>query len=134
MGSEMCIRDRSKTTKKLLKGYEEVSHYVDDTLYEIIEPISGELEVDGFIVKGAEKWYGQPGSLSVQVVPLQAVEIASSEQLVSNSSVRIGGQAAVSKANVMKDNILPPGRYLLRVKLTGSGNWDRQTLFLTVSE
>ncbi|MFK7954809.1 MAG: hypothetical protein AB8B96_01845 [Lysobacterales bacterium] len=124
----------TKASKKLLKGYDEVSYYVDDTLYEILDPISGELDVVGAIVEGAEDWYGQPGSVDVQVVPLQAVEIAAKEELVSNPTVRIGGQAIVSKANVMQDNTLPPGRYLLRVKLRGSGNWDRQTLLLTVTE
>ncbi len=124
----------TKATKKALKSLEAVSHYVDDTHYEVTEPIRGELEVDASLAKGAESQLGEGGQAEVHIVPLEKVEIETREQLVAEPSVRIGGQAAVGVGRFLEDNRLPPGKYLLRVKLRGPDNWDRQTIFFTVEE
>ena len=124
----------TRATKKLLKSLEEVSHYVDDTAYEIPRPIQGELDVAGAMVSGSQPWFGETGQLEVQVIPLQEVEIETRDAVVADPSVRVSGQAVLGKARFMEDNHLPPGRYLLRVKIRGSKNWDRQTVFLTVTE
>lgn len=124
----------TRPTKKALKAYEEVSHYADDTGYEVPEPIVGELDVAASMVAGAESVLGANAQADVQIVPLEAVEIETEQHLVAEPSVRIGGQAAVVVANVLQSNTLPPGKYLLRVKLRGSKNWDRQTIFFTVRE
>lgn len=124
----------TKATKKALKPLEEASHYVDDTRYEVPEPIRGELEVATSLVAGAEAKLGKGGQTEVQIVLLEDVEIETREQLVAEPSVRIGGQAAVGVGSFLEDNRLPPGKYLLRVKLRGPDNWDRQTIFFTVAE
>jgi len=124
----------TKTTKKLLKSLDEVSHYVSDTRYEVPEPISGELDVVASMVKGAEASLGAGGTADVQIVPLQEVEIATQSRLVAEPSVRVEGNAAVGVGRFMQDNRLPPGQYLLRANLKGPNNWDRQTVFFTVQE
>ncbi len=124
----------TRATKKLLKKLEEVSHYADDTSYEIPEPIRGALDVDAAMANGSQEWFGETGQLEVQVIPLQEVEIETREGLVADPSVRVSGQAAVGAAHFLEDDHLPPGQYLLRVKIRGAKNWDRQTLFLTVEE
>ena len=35
---------------------------------------------------------------------------------------------------MLDENRLPPGRYLLVVRLQGEDNWDRQVLYLEVVE
>ncbi len=124
----------SKPTEKQLERLEEVSHYVDDTRYEVPEPIHGELDVGASLVAGAETALGENGRLDVQIVPLEKVEIPTRDQLVAEPSVRIEGQAAVAVGRFLESNRLPPGKYLLRVKLRGPNNWDRQTIFFTVED
>ncbi len=124
----------TKATKKALKSLEEISHYVDDTRYEVAEPIRGELDVSASLAQGAESQLGEGGQVDVQIVLLSEVEIETREQLVAEPSVRIGGQAAVGVGHFLEDNRLPPGQYLLRVKLRGPDNWDRQTIYFTVEE
>ena len=124
----------TRATKKLLKNLEEVSHYADDAGYEIPEPIRGALDVDAAMATGSQEWFGETGQLEVQVVPLQEVEIETRAGVVADPSVRVSGKAALGAARFLEDDRLPPGQYLLRVKIRGEKNWDRQTLFLTVAE
>jgi hypothetical protein len=49
-------------------------------------------------------------------------------------SVRAKDAAVVTQSDVLRENRLPPGKYLLSVSLSGSGNWDRQTLYFQVVE
>ncbi|MEM7052517.1 MAG: hypothetical protein AAF604_22835 [Acidobacteriota bacterium] len=107
--------------------------YIDDAAFTLPEAVSGPLEVEATAAGNAGDWFGQLLDVDVQVVPLQAVELETERQAVTEPTVRIGGKAAVGAADFLIDNRLPPGRYLLRVRLRGSDNWDRQTLFLTVA-
>jgi hypothetical protein len=43
--------------------------------------------------------------------------------------------AVVTQADVVQGNRLPPGKYLLQIRLSGSKqNWEQQTLFIQVVE
>lgn len=126
-----------KATKKLLEQLElepPVSYYVGETEYRVPQPIEGELVVEATAAEGAEGWLGGGRAAEIQVIPLDPVEIDTEQQVVASPSVRIEGKAALSVANVMRDNILPPGRYLLRITLRGASNWDRQLAYLVVRE
>jgi len=124
----------NKATKKALRQLEEASHYVDDALYEVPEPIRGALEVEATMVAGSQSWFGDGAGSEVQVVPLDDVDLATTQRLVAEPTVRIGGRAAVGVGNFLEDDRLPPGRYLIRVRVRGPENWDRQTIFVTVAE
>ncbi len=93
----------TKPTQKALKSLEGVSHYVDDTRYEVPEPIRGELEVAASLVAGAESQLGEGGGVDVQIVPLEEVEIETRQQLVAEPSVRIDGQVAVGVGHFLED-------------------------------
>ena len=124
----------AKSTKKLLKGYEDVHFYVDDTLYELQEPVRGDLEIRSDGVKGSEKWFGKVLEVEASVIPLEQVELETHREQSTESTVRIGGNEAVVEKNMLEENRLPPGRYLLVVRLKGSDNWDRQVLYFEVTE
>lgn len=124
----------TKASKKALKQLESISAYVDDTRYEVPEPIQGEFEVSATMVPGSQEWFGDGGQSEVQILPLDEVELSTREHLVDEPTVRIGGQAAVAVASFLDSNRLPAGRYLIRVRLRGPDNWDRQTIFVTVAE
>ncbi len=47
-------------------------------------------------------------------------------------AVRAGGSALVTRADVLEQDRLPPGRYILSITLSGSDNWDRHLLYFEV--
>ena len=48
-------------------------------------------------------------------------------------TVQAGGSAVVTQADVVQGNRLPPGRYVVTVRVSGSRrNWDCQTLFVQI--
>ena len=124
----------AKSTKKLLKGLEDVHFYVDDTLYELPKPVHGNLEIRADGVKGSEKWFGQVLDVDASVIPLQQVELETHRQQSAETTVQIGGSDAVVDQNVLEENRLPAGRYLLVVRLKGTDNWDRQVLYFEVTD
>lgn len=124
----------SKKERRALNGLEERSHYVKDALYRLPDAIRGELDIRGAMVDGSQKWFGDGAEVEAAIVPLDPVEIATEERLAEEPTVRIGGQPVVTVERSMQENRLPPGRYLLRLRLRGQGNWDRQTVYFTVAE
>ena len=128
-------------TKKLLRDVEKasesaiVSHDVKETRYELSAPVRGTFAVKANMVKGADAWFGAAvPDVDVMVLPLQRVQLDTSREQTRDETVRLGGAAAVTEANVLKANRLPPGAYLMFVALRGPKNWDRQTLFFWVEK
>lgn len=118
----------------LLKPYEKISYYVNDVTGYIAKPLSGEIDIKLAIYKGGISWIGSSPEQSIQVIPLERVETETTEKITHDSSVRIDGAASVVKKNVLDSNILPTGKYLLRLKVRGSNNWDRKTIFIEVKQ
>ncbi len=80
-------------------------------------------------------YFGAPPQLTVHVLPLEGQSLDTRPELSSDSSVRAGGSAVVTRADVVQGNRLPPGKYVLTVRVHGSKqNWDRQTFFVQVAE
>lgn len=126
-----AIKMKKKERKEIAR-YESVSHYVDDAATRIPGTVSGGLDVVPALAPGSESWFGQNVRSEIAVVPLEQVALEVEQKLGVASSVRIGGEAAVTQRLELQSNELPPGAYLLRVTLRGSDNWDRATLFLQV--
>jgi len=129
------------TTKKRLRELDKasdsalVSHDVKETRYELAAPIRGTFAVKANMVKGSDSWFGTTiENVDVMVLPLQRVQINARREQMRDETVRLGGAAAVTEANVLKENRLPPGDYLMSVTLHGPKNWDRQTLLFRVEK
>jgi len=54
--------------------------------------------------------------------------------VTTDPNIRINGAASVGIDNVLNSNILPTGKYLLRLTVNGSNNWDRKTIFIEVKQ
>jgi len=117
-----------------LQPYKNVSHYVDQVTGYISKPISGELNVQSALTSAGVSWIGTPARQSVAVVPLEQVKLESSERVTTDPNIRINGAASVGIDNVLNSNILPTGKYLLRLTVNGSNNWDRKTIFIEVKQ
>lgn len=128
----------SKRTKGLLKGMEtlsaEMRYTVRETRYEVPLPVTGALELKAERSHDSGDWFGDGRSFETMVVPLDQVDLNTRQEVTTSDNVRIGGAAPVVTQNVIEGNTLPPGRYLLRITLSGRGNWDRMTLYVEVGE
>jgi hypothetical protein len=129
----------SKRTKGLLKdlqpGAPKLTAYeMRQSRYEVPLPIRGPLQVTADRSGDSGDWFGEGRTFETMVVPLDPVDLKTSQQIATADGVSVGGSAPLVVENVLEGNQLPPGRYLLIITLSGSGNWDRMTLYVTVGE
>jgi hypothetical protein len=125
----------TKKTKKVLEALGALSPGGGDTRYEVPQPIRGDLELRADWLPEAVAYFGGPPQLTVHVLPLEGQSLDTRPELSSDPSVRAGGSAVVTRADVVQGNRLPPGKYVLTVRVHGSKqNWDRQTFFVQVAE
>lgn len=124
----------SKKTKKLLKELGGLSYHGDDTRYELATPIRGALELRAAWTSGSDSFFGGPGEIDAHVIPLEDVTLDTHGERTSDPSVQVGGAAVSKDERVLNENRLPPGKYLMTVKLSGRSNWDRQLLFFEVAK
>jgi hypothetical protein len=109
---------------------------VRDVYWTVNEAVDGNLALDviakvnsrGLAHLGTEK-----DDPDVTVYELDDQGLESESELVSNSSVRINGQAVITQQEILTQDFLPPGRYVFSIKYLGKLNWDRKWVFLTVN-
>lgn len=129
----------SKRTKGLLKGLQagassQAAYEMRQTRYEVPLPIRGPLQIAADRSSHSGDWFGEGRAFETMVFPLDQVDLTTRRELTTAEGVRVGGDAPVVAQDVIDDNRLPPGRYLLTVTLRGRGNWDRMTLYVEVAE
>jgi hypothetical protein len=129
----------SKRTKGILKDLEKAVPYaagqeMRETRYEVPLPIRGPLEVTADRSADSGDWFGEGRSVRTLVQPLDQVDLKSSREIAAAEGVSVAGSAPLVAQDVLADNRLPPGRYLLVIDLNGRGNWDRMTLYVQVEE
>ncbi|MHB1045180.1 MAG: hypothetical protein ACYC4P_04145 [Thermoanaerobaculia bacterium] len=124
----------SKETKKMLEPLGGLRFGGGETHYEFASPVRGALEVHAEFVADAGEYFGGPPEVSLHVRPLEGQSLETRPELAAAPNVRIEGGAAVTRSEVVEDNRLPPGKYLLSVRLAGSRNWDRQVSYFEVAK
>ena len=81
---------------------------------------------------------GTAGLASLLLAALPAPSAAGKIDCLSREgqciAVKVGGQAALTRRDVLEENRLPAGRYLLAVTLSGRSNWDRHVLYFEVKD
>ncbi|MET0553368.1 MAG: hypothetical protein ABW221_10045 [Vicinamibacteria bacterium] len=129
----------SKRTKAMLKDLQAAVSYVDgddmrQTRYEVPLPIRGPLQVSAERSPDSGDWFGEGRTVRTLVRPLDQVDLKSRQQIAAAEGVSVAGAAPLFVQDVLTDNQLPPGRYVLIIDLNGRGNWDRMTLYVQVEE
>ena len=123
----------TKQTKKMLESLGGLKFGQFETRYEVPQPVRGALALQADWIPEAVAYFGAPPDFSVLVRPLEGQNLETRPELSTASSVRAGGSAVVTQADVVQENRLPPGKYLLQIRLSGSKqNWEQQTLFIQV--
>lgn len=106
--------------------------YVRDVRWQTSKPISGYVNV--VITPNIHSAFvGNNAYIEdIEIVPLGNVKIKTYHALNKDNSVLIGGRASVTAVNVMNQNKLPSGEYVIRLKIHGSKNWDRKEIYTYV--
>lgn len=120
-------------TKKMLKAMGALSHGGGETRYEVPVPVGGAFALQADWVPEAVAYFGPQPGVTVHVFPLEGQQLDTRRELSAAPSVQAGGSAVVTQADAEQGDRLPPGKYVLAVRVHGSKqNWDRQTLFVQV--
>jgi hypothetical protein len=99
---------------------------LDPTRWQLAQPIAGTIDALAHPNARGAGWFGDRLALEVQVVPLGRYEIAVRPEVVESPDVTVGGQPVRASRNVLVGSTLPPGEYILILRLRGSANWDRK--------
>jgi hypothetical protein len=127
----------TKKTKKVLEAANNGSLNFGncDVRYEVPLPVRGDLELRYDWRPEAVGYFGAPPEVAVHVYPLEGQSLDTHREISTAPSVRAGGSAVVTQADVIERNRLPPGKYVLTGRVSGSiQNWDCHSFFVQVAE
>lgn len=124
----------TKKTKKALEARGSLNFGNCDARYEVPAPVRGDLDLRFDWIPEATGYFGAPPEVQVNVYPLEGQSLETRSEISTAPSVRAGGSAVVTRADVVEGNRLPPGKYVLTARVSGSKqNWDCQTFFVQVA-
>ena len=106
-----------------------------EVYWQVREPLSGSAAMAVAVRANAlgGPHVGEPEAAPrVTIHPLDGQRQVATRDLVANGSVRVNGQATVSRQNTLAQDTLPPGGYVFSIRYHGSLNWDRKSVLLTV--
>ena len=103
--------------------------------YEVPAPVRGGLDLSFAWLPEAVGHFGPGAEASVHVYPLEGQSLDTHKEISTASSVRAGGGAVHTQADVIDSNRLPPGKYVLAARVSGSRRgWDCHGFFVQVAE
>lgn len=125
----------TKRVKNLLKPRGSLNFENCDVRYEVPSPIRGNLDLHYEWIPEAVAYFGAPPQVQVNVYPLEGQSLETRTEISTAASVRAEGSAVVTQSEVVEGNRLPPGKYVLTSRVSGSRqNWDCHSFFLEVAE
>jgi hypothetical protein len=125
----------TKKTKKALEARGSLNFGNCDARYEVPLPTSATLDLRFDWLPEAASYFGAPPEVLVHVYPLEGQSLETRPEISTAPSIQAGGSAVVTKADVVQGDRLPPGKYVLTARVSGSiQNWDCQTFFVQVAE
>jgi len=128
----------TKKTKKLLKEFDAQGSRPFGNCsahYEVPSPIRGGLELRFAWLPEAVAHFGPGAEALVHVYPLEGQSLDTRPELSTAQSVQAGGSSVVTQADVIDSNRLPPGKYVLTARVSGSRRgWDCHGFVVQVAE
>jgi hypothetical protein len=121
--------------ERLTQEARQANDRVRDIYWEVPVPVDGANALDVVVRPNA---FGLPhvGEVKtdpeVKIYPLDDQELDSKPELVAQDSVRINGNAAITKQDTLTQNTLPKGRYVIAITYRGTLNWDRKQVLIHV--
>lgn len=125
----------TKKTKKLLEARGSLNFGGCYARYEVPSPIRGGLDLRFAWLPEAVGYFGPGAEALVHVYPLDGQSLDTRSELSTAPSVRAGGSAVVTQADVIEGNRVPPGKYVLTARVSGSRRgWDCHGFVVQVAE
>jgi hypothetical protein len=111
------------------------SSRLSDVYWELKTPVDGK-GVFNVVLKANALGAAPLGELKSEpdltIYALDGQSIDSEVELKSNESVRVNGNAVVTKQDTITQDFLPPGRYVIGLRYSGTKMFDRKYVYLTV--
>lgn len=127
------IADQAKLTHyKAVAENPGLAKDLSDVRWGINQSIPGELSVQTSVNKDGTTWFGVNPKPSVDIIPLNGQQLNARAAIQKADTVKIGGKSVLTATNILTHNVVPPGDYLMRIRLSGPANWDRKIVFITV--
>ena len=118
--------------KDILNKYSGKTHYLDDVEWYIPTPVTSKADVTAGIRSGTEAWFGSYQGSTVEFIALEGQGVPTISKTAPRKDVRTGGSATMVQEEVFSSENHAPGAYLFFVKVKGTNNWDRATIFVRV--
>jgi len=108
--------------------------FVSRVAWQVTAPVKDGMSVETIPNTFTAEYFGEKGVTSrVDLLPLNGQDINVASALVTDPSVRIGGAAMVGKRTVIAQDTLPPGEYLMHIRLNGvKGGRDAKYVYFIV--
>ena len=125
----------SKKNKKLLKERSTPNLGNCEVMYEVPSPVRGALEMSFAWLPEAVAYFGSGAETQVNVFPLDGQSLETRTEISTASGVRAGGAGVLTQSEVIEGNRLPPGRYVMTARVSGSRRgWDCHKFVVEVAE
>lgn len=130
----VAIADKARH-EQLTRMARESNDRVRDIFWEVVEPVDSVKALE--VLVGSNPLglqdVGEPkDDPDLMIFPLDNQTLQSESSLVEQSNVRIAGQPVVTQQNMLTQNQLPAGRYVIEIRYTGQNTWDRKRVFVSV--
>ena len=110
----------TKKTKKALEARGSLNYGNCDARYEVPLPIRGDLDLRYDWIPEAVGYFGAPPDVQVHVYPLEGQTLDTHAEISTAPSVRAGGSAVVTQADVVAGKPAASGKYVLTARVSGS--------------
>jgi hypothetical protein len=105
---------------------------LQNTRWELREPVDGLLETSTAINSLGAKWFGAEPEAELLVTSIGTQRLKTAPSLAASENVQVRGKPALVQQNEIVDKRLPAGPYILTLTVRGKGNWDRKYILANV--
>ena len=129
INGEDIVKVEDRSVLKNIENY----YRADDVHWMVKEKLSGNLDIRVINNEISSKFIGTVGNdedLDIYVFPLGNQKLNSRKETIRSKDVFVGGAAVTKTENVMTNNTLPSGSYVITIKTNGPLNWDRKYVYV----
>lgn len=131
INGQKVVLSESLPQSKALRNYGGSSRLI---IWELEKSVSENIEVRVEAVDNLKSYIGylDPKAFEVAFFPLDKVHLNFTKKEEAREDVLVNGSPLLTQIKLLKSTKLPAGKYLLRVKVRGTENWDSKEVYFSV--
>ncbi|CAA6816342.1 MAG: Unknown protein [uncultured Sulfurovum sp.] len=133
INNEKVVFSESSSKLKSLDRYKGSKRSIT---WKLEKSILGDISINIEAIDKLKSYIGylKPNAFEVALFPLQKVQLNSKKQEEAREDVLVNSSPLLTQINLLENNHLPEGEYVLRVKVRGTENWDRKEIYFKVED